>query len=218
MAKQDQKKPQQPPKKDAGKKEKGGSKAAVASGPQPKLPEPRLKRVYQESVLPKLMEQFKYSTVMQAPKLAKIVINMGTGTGEKDPKHLENSIRDLQLVTGQKPVATVAKKAISNFRLRKGMKVGCMVTLRGNQMYSFFDKLSTVVLPRIRDFQGLSANSFDGRGNYSLGLKEQLVFPEIPYDTFDRIRGMDIVICTTAKTDEEARVFLKSMGLPLRER
>jgi len=152
------------------------------------------------------------------PKLDKIVINMGTGNGEKDPKHLDNSVRDMTLISGQKPVVTSAKKAISNFKLRQGMKIGCKVTLRGNRAYHFLDKLATVVLPRIRDFQGLSPKSFDGRGNYALGLKEQLVFPEIPYDTFDRIRGMDIVICTTARTDEESRVFLKGMGLPIRDR
>ena len=155
---------------------------------------------------------------MQVPKLDKIVINMGTGSTDKDSKHIENSIRDLALISGQKPITTHAKKAISNFKLREGMKVGCKVTLRGDQMYHFFDRLATVVLPRIRDFQGLSAKSFDGRGNYAIGLKEQLVFPEIPYDTFDRIRGMDIVFCTTAKTDEEAHVFLKAMGLPIREK
>jgi len=143
---------------------------------------------------------------------------MGTGAAEKDPKHLENSVRDMALISGQKPVVTIAKKAISNFKVREGMKIGCKVTLRGDRALHFFDKLATVVLPRIRDFQGLSPKSFDGRGNYALGLKEQLVFPEIPYDTFDRIRGMDIIICTTAKTDEEARVFLKAMGLPLREK
>ncbi|MEJ5170601.1 MAG: 50S ribosomal protein L5 [Fimbriimonadales bacterium] len=216
--KEQQKKPPQPaPKKDS-KKEKGGPSPAVASsGPQAKLPEPRLKKIYKETVLPRLMEKFGYSSVMQAPKITKIVINMGTGTGDKDPKHLENSMRDMQLIAGQKPVATVAKKAISNFRLRKGMKIGCMVTLRGNQMYAFFDKLCTVVFPRIRDFQGLNPNSFDGRGNYAVGLKEQLVFPEIPYDTFDRVRGMDIVVCTSAKTDEEARFLLKELGMPLRE-
>ena len=155
-------------------------------------PKPRLRKKYSEEVLPKLKEEFKYKSVMQAPKLDKIVINMGTGSKEKN---------------GDK-----------NFKLREGMDVGCKVTLRGDRMYHFFDKLATVVLPRIRDFQGLSPKSFDGRGNYALGLKEQLVFPEIPYDTFDRIRGMDIIICTTAKTDEEARVFLKAMGLPLREK
>src|SRR5579862_4362588 len=182
------------------------------------LPKPRLRKKYAEEVAPKLQEQFNYRSSMQLPKLEKIVINMGTGTGDKDPKHLDNSVRDMQLIAGQKPVVTVAKKAISNFKLREGMKIGCKVTLRGDRMYHFFDKLASVVLPRIRDFQGLSPKSFDGRGNYALGLKEQLVFPEIPYDTFDRIRGMDIVICTTARTDEEARVFLKEMGLPLRDK
>jgi large subunit ribosomal protein L5 len=182
------------------------------------LPKSRLREKYAKEVAPALMEQFGYKSVMQIPKLEKIVINMGTGSTDKDAKHLENSLRDLQIIAGQKPVTTHAKKAISNFKLREGMKVGCKVTLRGERMMHFFDRLATVVLPRIRDFQGLSAKSFDGRGNYAMGLKEQLVFPEIPYDTFDRIRGMDIVFCTTAKTDDEARVFLKAMGLPLREK
>ncbi len=183
------------------------------------LPKPRLKQKYREEVIPKLNEQFKYKSVMQVPRLDKIVINMGTGSKEKTgDKHLENSLRDMALISGQKPVITRAKEAISNFKVREGMEVGCKVTLRGDRMYHFFDKLVSVVLPRIRDFQGLSPNSFDGRGNYALGLKEQLVFPEIPYDTFDRIRGMDIIICTTAPNDEEARAFLKSMGMPLREK
>jgi large subunit ribosomal protein L5 len=194
------------------------SKEAFETGGSTKLPSPRLKQRYREEIVPKLQEQFKFTSVMQVPRLEKIVINMGTGSSEKDPKHLENSIRDMALISGQKPVTTTAKKAISNFKLREGMKIGAKVTLRGDRMYHFFDKLATVVLPRIRDFQGLSANSFDGRGNYALGLKEQLVFPEIPYDTFDRIRGMDIIICTTAKNDEESRAFLKMMGLPLREK
>jgi large subunit ribosomal protein L5 len=180
------------------------------------MPKPRLKKRFSDEVLPKLKEEFKYSSVMQVPRLEKIVINMGTGA--TDEKHLENSVRDMALVSGQKPVVTIAKKAVSNFKVREGMKIGCKVTLRGDRMYHFFDKLTTVVLPRIRDFQGLSPKSFDGRGNYALGLKEQLVFPEISYDTFDRIRGMDIIICTTAKTDEEGRSFLKAMGLPLRDK
>ncbi|MGV3615312.1 MAG: 50S ribosomal protein L5 [Fimbriimonas sp.] len=183
------------------------------------LPEPRLRKKYKDEVVPKLNEQFKYKTPMQLPKLEKIVINMGTGSKDKTgEKHLENSVRDMALISGQKPVVTKAKKAISNFKVREGMEVGCKVTLRGARMLYFFDKLATVVLPRIRDFQGLSPKSFDGRGNYAMGLKEQLVFPEIPYDTFDRIRGMDIIICTTAKTDEEARALLKGLGLPLREK
>jgi large subunit ribosomal protein L5 len=191
------------------KKDKGNAPAPGA------LPTPRLKQIYKDNVAPKLREQFGYSSTMQIPRLEKIVINMGTGT---DEKHLENSLRDLTLIAGQKPVVTVAKKAISNFKLRAGQKIGCKVTLRGDRALHFLDKLNTVVLPRIRDFQGLSPNSFDGRGNYALGLKEQLVFPEIPYDTFDRIRGMDIVICTSAKTDDEARTFLKLMGMPLRDK
>lgn len=191
-------------------------KESPDGGAPAKLPAPRLKKHYKESVLPKLMEQFKYTSIMQAPRLEKIVINMGIKAN--DDKNLENSVRDLQLIAGQKPVVTKARKAISNFKLRQGMKVGAKVTLRGDRAHHFFDRLASVVLPRIRDFQGLSPNSFDGRGNYALGLKEQLVFPEIPYDSFDRIRGMDIVICTTAASDEEARVFLKAMGLPLRDK
>lgn len=183
-----------------------------------KLPAPRLKKKYRDEVVPKLMEQFKFRSVMEAPRLDKIVINMGTGPSDKDPKHLENSLRDLTLISGQKPVATVARRSIAQFKIREGLKVGCKVTLRGDRAYHFLDKLATVVLPRIRDFQGLSPNSFDGRGNYALGLKEQLVFPEIPYDTFDRIRGMDIIVCTTGKTDEHARALLKLLGLPLREK
>jgi len=182
------------------------------------LPKSRLREKYAKDVAPKMKEQFGYKSVMQIPKLDKIVINMGTGSTDKDSKSLENSLRDMQTIAGQKPVATAATKAISNFKLREGMKVGCKVTLRGERMYHFFDRLASVVLPRIRDFQGLSPKSFDGRGNYAIGLKEQLVFPEIPYDNFDKIRGMDIVFCTTAKNDEEARVFLKAMGLPIREK
>ncbi len=196
------------------KKDKEAQEGGIAT----KLPTPRLKKHYQENVLPKLMEQFGYKSIMQAPKLEKIVINMGVGGADKDPKNLENSVRDMTLISGQKPIVTKARKAISNFKLREGMKIGCKVTLRGDRAYHFFDKLATVVLPRIRDFQGLSANSFDGRGNYALGLKEQLVFPEIPYDNFDRIRGMDIVVCTSARNDEESRTFLKLMGLPLRDK
>ncbi len=192
-------------------------KEVAPTGPVP-LPKPRLRKKYAEEAAPKLQEAFKYKSSMQLPKLDKIIINMGTGAGDKDPKHHDNSIRDLTMISGQKPIATTARKSVSNFKVREGMKVGCKVTLRNDQMYHFFDRLASVVLPRIRDFQGLSPKSFDGRGNYALGLKEQLVFPEIPYDNFDRIRGMDIIICTTAKTDEEARVLLKALGFPLREK
>lgn len=193
--------------------DKDSAKGASAAGPPP-----RLRKHYQESVLPKLREQFGFKSLMEVPRLEKIVVNMGVSATDKDEKSLENSVRDMTLITGQKPIVTTARKAIANFKLREGMKVGCKVTLRGARAYHFFDKLATVVLPRIRDFQGLSPNSFDGRGNYALGLKEQLVFPEIPYDSFDKIRGMDIVICTTAKNDEHSREFLKLMGLPLRDR
>lgn len=179
------------------------------------LPTPRLRKIYRETVLPKLMEEFKYTTVMQAPKMTKIVVNMGAGI---DEKILEEAVKDMERITGQKPVITSARKSVASFKLRQGMKIGCRVTLRGDRMYHFFDKLCTVALPKLRDFQGLSPRSFDGRGNYSLGLKEQLVFPEIDYDSFSRIRGMDITICTTAPTDAEARFFLKQMGLPLREK
>lgn len=188
---------------------------ATDSGPQGKLPPARLRKVYKDKVLPALMEQFKYTSNMQAPRLVKVVVNMGTGYEEKE---LDKSMQDMMVITGQKPVSTVARKSVSNFKVREGMKVGCRVTLRGDRAYHFLDKLATVALPRIRDFQGLSPNSFDGRGNYSLGLKEQLVFPEIDYDSFDKIRGMDVTICTTAKNDEEGRAFLKLMGLPLREK
>ena len=191
---------------------------AAPTGPTGQLPKSRLREKFKKDVGPKMKEQFGYKSVMQIPRLDKIVINMGTGSTDKDSKNLENSLRDMQIIAGQKPVSTMATKAISNFKLREGMKVGCKVTLRGERMYHFFDRLASVVLPRIRDFQGLSPKSFDGRGNYAVGLKEQLVFPEIPYDNFDKIRGMDIVICTTAKNDEEARVFLKAMGLPIREK
>jgi large subunit ribosomal protein L5 len=188
---------------------------SAEAGAQGKLPPARLKKLYQEKVRPALMEQFGFSSPMQAPRLVKVVVNMGTGSDEKE---LEFALRDMQAITGQKPVTTTARKSVSNFKLREGMKVGCRVTLRGDRAYHFLDKLATVALPRIRDFQGLSPKSFDGRGNYSLGLKEQLVFPEIDYDSFNGLRGMDVTICTTAKNDEEGRAFLKAMGMPLRER
>lgn len=182
------------------------------------VPRSRLREHFEQVVLPEMMKEFGYTTPMQVPRLQKIVINMGVGTGQSDPKSLENSVRDLMAITGQKPVITTARKAISNFRIREGYKIGCKVTLRGERMYHFLDKLITIVLPRLRDFRGLSPKSFDGRGNYSLGLKEQLVFPEINYDTFDKIRGMDITICTSARSDDEGRAFLKKMGMPLRDK
>lgn len=180
-----------------------------------KLPAPRLKKIHKETVGPALKTQFNYKSPMQIPTLTKIVVNMGTGSEEKE---IDNNIRDMQVVTGQRPVITKAKKSVSNFKVREGMKVGCCVTLRGDRMWHFFDKLCTVALPRIRDFQGLTPKAFDGRGNYSIGLKEQLVFTEIDYDTFDKIRGMDVTIVTTAKTDAEGAALLKGLGMPLREK
>ncbi len=195
---------------------KSSTKSAAAST-SPVEVAPRLKKIWKEEVSKKIIEELGYSSIMQVPKIDKIVINMGIGPMQGD-KALENGIRDMTTISGQKPVATRARIAVSNFKIRENQKVGCKVTLRGNRALHFFDKLCTVVLPRIRDFQGLSIKSFDGRGNYALGLKEQLVFPEISYDNFDKIRGMDIVICTTATNDNDARVFLKMMGLPLREK
>jgi large subunit ribosomal protein L5 len=165
-----------------------------------------------------LMKQFSYKSIMQAPRLDKVVINMGVGAAVQDPKVLDGAVRDMTQISGQKPVITKAKKSIANFKIRAGMRIGAKVTLRGDRMYEFLDKLMNTVLPRVRDFGGVNPSSFDGRGNYAMGFKEQLVFPEIEYDKIDRIRGMDIVISTTAKTDEESRVMLKAMGMPFRER
>ncbi|HAQ41631.1 MAG TPA: 50S ribosomal protein L5 [Clostridiales bacterium] len=174
----------------------------------------RLKTTYDEQVVPALMEKFQYKSIMQAPKIDKIVINMGVGEAKENQKFLDNAVEELTIIAGQKPVVTKARKSISNFKLREGMAVGCKVTMRGNHMYEFLDKLVNIALPRVRDFRGVSKTSFDGRGNYALGIKEQLIFPEINYDKIDKIRGMDIIITTTANTDEEARELLKLMGMP----
>jgi large subunit ribosomal protein L5 len=178
---------------------------------------PRLKEKYNNEVVPALVKQFGYKNVNQAPRLAKCIVSMGVGGATQDAKLLDAAVGDLTLITGQKPAVTRAKKSISNFKLRQGMRVGAKVTLRGAIMYEFLDRLFNAVLPRIRDFSGIPPDSFDGRGNFAMGLKEQLVFPEIDYDKVDRTRGMNIVIGTTAKTDEEGRGLLKAMGLPLRE-
>ncbi|HBV66919.1 MAG TPA: 50S ribosomal protein L5 [Clostridiales bacterium] len=174
----------------------------------------RLKTTYKEQVVPALMEKFQYESIMQAPKIEKIVINMGVGEAKENQKFLDNAVEEMTIIAGQKPVVTKARKSISNFKLREGMAVGCKVTLRGAHMYEFFDKLVNIALPRVRDFRGVSKTAFDGRGNYALGIKEQLIFPEINYDKIDKIRGMDIIITTTANTDEEARELLKLMGMP----
>ena len=175
----------------------------------------RLKEFYNAEVAPALMKKYNYSSVMQIPKMDKIVINVGTGGDERDnDKAIDAIIRDLTAISGQKAIATTAKKSIANFKLRQGMKIGAKVTLRGERMYEFMDRLFSIALPRVRDFKGINPNAFDGRGNYALGLKEQLIFPEIEYENVDRIRGMDIVFVTTAKTDEEARELLTLMGAP----
>lgn len=174
----------------------------------------RLKDKYLNEVAPALQEQFKYTNVMAIPKLDKIVVNIGLGEVTQNPKALDAALNDMTLITGQKPVVTRAKKSIAGFKLREGMPVGVKVTLRGDRMYEFADRLMNVALPRVRDFRGVSPKSFDGRGNYSLGLKEQLIFPEIEYDKIDKIRGMEIVFATTAKTDEEGRALLKLLGMP----
>ncbi len=176
----------------------------------------RLKEKYQNEVVPALMEKFQYDSVMEVPKVEKVVINMGIGEAKDNPKVLESAVKELSLISGQKPVVVKAKKSIANFKVRKGMNVGAKVTLRGNRMYDFLDKLMNVALPRVRDFRGVSPTSFDGRGNYALGIKEQLIFPEIEYDMVDFIRGLDIVIVTSASNDEEAKTFLEFMGMPFK--
>jgi large subunit ribosomal protein L5 len=177
----------------------------------------RLKETYERQIRPQLQERFGYKNVNQIPKLEKVVVNMSVGEAIVNPKSLDAAVNELAAITGQKPIVTKAKKSIAAFKLRAGMNIGAKVTLRGDRMYVFVDKLFNVVLPRIRDFRGLPAKSFDGRGNYNLGLREQLVFPEINYDKVDKTRGMDVTIVTTAKTDEEASEFLVAMGLPLQK-
>ena len=177
----------------------------------------RMQVKYKEEIVSALMERFKYRNIMEVPKLDKIVINIGLGSAKDNPKALESALRDLEIISGQKPVITTAKKSIANFKLREGMKIGTKVTLRGEKMYDFLDRLVNIALPRVRDFRGVSASSFDGRGNYTVGVKEQLIFPEIVYDMIDQIRGMDIIIVTTAKTDEESKALLELLGMPFKK-
>ncbi|NTV88878.1 MAG: 50S ribosomal protein L5 [Clostridiales bacterium] len=177
----------------------------------------RLKDKYVNEVVPAMKDKFKYTSVMQIPKLEKIVLNMGVGDVKENPKAMDAAVNDMAMICGQKPVITKAKKSISAFKLREGMNIGCKVTLRGNKMYEFADKLFNLALPRVRDFRGISNNSFDGRGNFSLGVKEQLIFPEIDFDKVEKVRGMDIVFVTTANTDEEARELLKQLGMPFNQ-
>ena len=174
----------------------------------------RLEQKYVETVKPSLMKEFNYSSSMEAPKIVKVVINMGVGDAIDNPKNLDEAVAELTQIAGQKPVITKAKKSIANFKLREGMPIGCKVTLRGERMYEFLDKLFNISLPRVRDFHGVSATAFDGRGNYTLGVKEQLIFPEINFDQVNKVRGMDVVIVTTAKTNNEAHALLKEMGMP----
>ena len=177
----------------------------------------RLKEKYTKEITPSLMEKFEYTSVMQVPKVEKIVINMGVGDAVANAKNLDKAVEELTLISGQKPIINLAKKSIAAFRLREGMAIGTKVTLRGERMYEFLDKLVTVSLPRVRDFRGISSRSFDGRGNYTLGVKEQMIFPEIDYDRVDKVRGMDIVIVTTANTDEESRELLTQLGMPFQK-
>jgi large subunit ribosomal protein L5 len=177
----------------------------------------RLKDRYQNEIAPALQQKFAYTNVMQIPKVDKIVINMGVGEAVQNSKAIDSAVADLMKLSGQKPVVTRAKKSIAAFKLREGMPIGCKVTLRGQRMYEFMDRLLNVALPRVRDFRGVSAKAFDGRGNYTLGIKEQLIFPEMEYDKIDKLRGMDVVFVTTAKTDEEARELLRGFGMPYRD-
>ena len=177
----------------------------------------RLKETYKSEVAPALMKKFGYKSVMQIPKLDKIVINMGVGEAKDNSKVLETAVKELETITGQKVVTTKAKNSVANFKIREGMPIGCKVTLRGEKMYEFLDRLVNLALPRVRDFRGVNSASFDGRGNYALGIKEQIIFPEIEYDKIDKVRGMDVIVVTTAKTDEEARELLRLFNMPFKK-
>ncbi len=199
--------------KAAPKAKKAGKAEQAPAAPAEKRV-PNLKKLYQEEVAPALMKKFGYKSVMEIPRLEKIVVNVGCSEARENAKVLDAVVSDLTTITGQKAIITKAKKSVANFKLREGMPIGAKVTLRGNKMWEFLDRLFNVALPRVRDFRGISADAFDGRGNYALGVKEQLIFPEIEYDKIDKIRGMNIVVCTTAKTDEEARELLRQVGAP----
>jgi large subunit ribosomal protein L5 len=223
MAKDKEQKPKQekaaPQAKPAPKKEAPAKKEAAAprpAGPQQPAPPARLAVFYKDKVVPDLMQKFGYKTVMQVPRIRKITLNMGVGEATGDKKMLDNAMADLVKIAGQKPVATKARRSIANFKLRAGFPIGCMVTLRGARMYEFLDRLVNIAIPRIRDFRGVSNRAFDGRGNYSLGVKEQIIFPEIDYDKVDALRGMNIAITTTAKTDDEARALLAAFRFPFK--
>jgi large subunit ribosomal protein L5 len=209
-----QAKPQGQPKKEAPKKEAAPAKKEAA--PEQPAPPARLAQFYRDKVVPELTQKFGYKSVMQVPRIRKITLNMGVGETTGDKKVLDNAVADMQKIAGQKPVVTKSRKSIANFKVRANFPIGCMVTLRGARMYEFLDRLVNIAMPRIRDFRGVSNRAFDGRGNYSLGIKEQIIFPEIEYDKIDALRGMDIAITTTAKTDDEARALLAAFRFPFR--
>jgi len=208
-----------------GAKQPRPAKGAPAAAPAPPAPRvrvtgdvpPRLRERFRTAVIPALMKERGYTNPFQVPRLEKIVINMGVGEGKENPKVMDFAVADLQTITGQKPVVTRAKKSIANFKLRENAPIGCKVTLRGARMYEFLDRLVNVALPRVRDFKGVAPKAFDGRGNYALGLKEQVIFPEIVYDKVDKVRGMDVIMVTSARTDEEAKALLAHLGVPFRE-
>ena len=208
----------QPKKQQASAQGKGAPapKPAREEAPSVPPPPPRLRTFYRETVVPDLMKKFGYKTVMQVPRVKKITLNMGVGETTTDKKILDNAVADMARIAGQKPVVTNARKSIANFKVRAGFPVGCMVTLRGARMYEFLDRLVNIAIPRIRDFRGVSSRAFDGRGNYSLGIKEQIIFPEIEYDKIDALRGMNVAIITTAKTDDEARALLAAFRFPFK--
>jgi large subunit ribosomal protein L5 len=206
--------------KPAGGGTRKDKKAATPSGPvtvHKRTGPPRLKTFYQKEVVPKLMAEFQYKNPMQVPRIEKISVNMGLGEAVANPKILDTAVEELRAITGQSPVATRAKKAIANFKLREGLKIGAMVTLRRERMWDFLERLVSLALPRVRDFKGVSPRAFDGRGNFSLGIKEQIIFPEINYDRIDKIKGLNVSIVTTAKTDEEGRALLRLLGMPFRQ-
>jgi large subunit ribosomal protein L5 len=206
---------QKAPSKEA-RKEKVSSAAPIEKGPQQPAPPARLAIQYREKIVPDLMQKFGYKTVMQVPRIRKITLNMGVGETTSDKKMLDNAVADMARIAGQKPVVTKARRSIANFKLRAGFPIGCMVTLRGARMYEFLDRLVNIAIPRIRDFRGVSNRAFDGRGNYSLGVREQIIFPEIDYDKIDALRGMNIAITTTAKNDDEARALLTAFRFPFK--
>jgi len=226
----DAEKKEKPKAPQGAKPQQGGKQARPAKGPAPAAPAapaararvtgdvpPRLRDRFRTAVIPALMKERGYTNPFQVPRLEKIVINMGVGEGKENPKVMDFAVADLQMITGQKPVVTRAKKSIANFKLRENSPIGCKVTLRGARMYEFLDRLVNVALPRVRDFKGVPPKAFDGRGNYALGLKEQVIFPEIEYDKVDKVRGMDVIMVTSARTDEEARALLAHLGVPFRE-